>query len=206
MFPNILGLGALFSGVALVVHILTGFSLAYGLMITAGLLILAIIVGLLRLPAKRRRYVLQIAGIGALSGVLATATYDAMKFLLTQLDPSPYNPFALSHTFGELIIGTTAPQPLILTFGIGFHVLNGISFAVAFCFLFGRRGILAGILWGVFLEMFQLALYPGWLDIKFFREFATIGALSHVAYGAVIGACCRYGLRRLGVRLGPFLS
>lgn len=206
LFPNILGMGALFSGVALVVHILTGFSLAIGLMVTAGALITAIAVLFIRLPVQRRRYILQMAAIGAVTGVVATVCYDSAKFVLSQLDPSPYNPFELSYTFGVLLIGNSAPHALTLAVGIGFHVLNGISFAVAFCFLFGRRGIIAGVLWGVFLEMFQLTLYPGWLDIRFFREFAAIGSLSHLVYGAVLGLGCRYGLRRLGARLGPFFS
>jgi len=197
LFPNILGLGALFSGAALVFHILTGFSLRYGLLLVASLLVLAIVIGLVRLPAQRRRLLLQMVGVGILSGILATASYDSSKFILSQLDTSPYNPFELNRMFGVLLIGASAPQPLIYIAGTGFHVLNGISFAVAFCFLFGRRGVLAGVLWGVFLETFQLTLYPGWLDIKFYQEFVTISSLSHLVYGAVLGTCCRYGLQRI---------
>lgn len=200
LFPNILGVAALFSGAALVFHILTGFSLRYGLMITAAMLVLAIVVGLLRIPASRRRLLLRIVGVGAFSGVLATASYDSTKAVLSQLDPSPYNPFELMHTFGVLLIGPTAPQPLIMLAGTSFHVLNGISFAIAFCFLFGRRGVIAGVLWGVFLETFQLTLYPGWLDIHFFKEFVAIGSLSHLVYGAVLGTCCRFGLERVDPR------
>src|SRR6185312_4092325 len=134
-FPNILGLAALFSGAALVVHIITGFSLRYGLMITAGMLALAVIVGLLHTPMQRRRLLLRMVGVGALSGVLATASYDSTKALLSQLDPSPYNPFELMHTFGVLLIGPSAPPLLINLAGASFHELNGISFAIAFCFL-----------------------------------------------------------------------
>lgn len=197
LFPNLLGLAALFSGAALVFHILTGFSLRYGLLLVASLLVIALVIGLVRLPAPRRRLLLQMVGVGVLSGMLATASYDASKFILSQLDPSPYNPFELNRIFGVLLIGASAPPPVIYLVGTGFHLLNGVSFAVAFCFLFGRRGILAGVLWGVFLETFQLTLYPGWLDIKFYQEFVTISSLSHLVYGAVLGACCRSGLQRI---------
>jgi hypothetical protein len=202
LFPNVLGVGALFSGAALVVHILTGFSLRYGLALTASTLACGMLAVWLRLAPGKRRQLLWMVGIGAGSGVLATVTYDATKFVLSQLDPSPYDPFALTHTFGVLFVGASAPQALIYASGIGFHVLNGISFAIAFCFLFGRRGILAGVAWGVFLELFQLTLYPGWLDIRFYREFAAIGSLSHLVYGAVLGTCCRAGLRQLTRRYG----
>jgi hypothetical protein len=92
---------------------------------------------------------------------------------------------------------------MIITAGIAFHVLNGIAFGTSYCALFGTRGVRAGIAWGVFLEVFQLTLYPGWLDIRFYREFATISALSHVAYGAVLGFTCRAALRAPLAPAGP---
>ena len=52
-------------------------------------------------------------------------------------------------------------------------------------------------MWGLFLETFQLTLYPGWLDIRTYSEFATISALSHVVYGATLGLLARAILPRL---------
>jgi hypothetical protein len=60
----------------------------------------------------------------------------------------------------------------------------------------GARGARAGVAWGLFLELFQLTLYPGWLDIRLYREFAMISSLGHVVYGLVLGA----GTRRLLAR------
>lgn len=81
------------------------------------------------------------------------------------------------------------------------HLLNGTSFGVAYLFLFARdgrtsvrRALLTGVGWGLFLETFQLTLYPGWLDIRLYQEFATISALSHIVYGATLDCsdvpCC----------------
>jgi hypothetical protein len=60
-----------------------------------------------------------------------------------------------------------------------------------YCVLFGRRGVPGGIAWGVFLEAFQLTLFPGWLDIRAYREFVQISALSHIVYGATLGFLCK---------------
>jgi hypothetical protein len=44
--------------------------------------------------------------------------------------------------------------------------------------------------------MFQLTLYPGWLNIRLYAEFAQISAISHVVYGLVLGKACQVGLGR----------
>ena len=51
---------------------------------------------------------------------------------------------------------------------------------------------------GLFLEAFQLTLYPDWLGIRFVDEFVRISALSHIAYGASLGLIARWGFRQTG--------
>ncbi|MDQ2854476.1 MAG: hypothetical protein M3R32_06415 [Chloroflexota bacterium] len=194
----LLALGGVFGGVALLLNIVGGISLNIALLAMSALM-LAILAGLLRIasPESRRWILLTIAaGIG--SGFVATLAYDAAKTGLSQLDPSPYNPFHAVTAFGTLIVGTDADPALVLAAGTAFHLLNGTSFGVAYAFLFARDGrtalrwaLLTGIGWGLFLETFQLTLYPGWLDIRLYREFATISALSHVVYGATLGLLAR---------------
>jgi hypothetical protein len=135
--------------------------------------------------------------------VLGLICYDSSKAILSLADPSPFNPFGATATFGALLIGTNAPGWALQAAGIGFHILNGIAFAVAYATLFARfgatsrrRAVLQGMAWGVFLETFQLTLYPGWLDIKAYAEFATMSAGAHLIYGAVLGLVSRQLLRR----------
>jgi len=194
LFPRALGLGALFSGVALVTHILAGVSLRYALVFTSLLVAFAVASVWRRTSPAQRAQVLRHIKVGLASGLLATLAYDIAKYTLSQWDPSPYNPFEAIRAFGLRLAGPTAPTALVLGTGGAFHFLNGISFGIAFCFFLGHRGILPGILWGLFLELFQLSLFPGWLDMRFYQEFMQISALSHVVYGAVLGALCRYGL------------
>ena len=196
--------GALFSGVALLTNILAGFSLplALGLL---GVLFAALIVVVGRRvdPADRAR-LLRIGLTGVAAAFVATLAYDGAKTVLSQLDPSPYNPFEATRIFGTLIIGPEAEPLAIQAVGWSFHLLNGTSFGLAYTLLFGREGrtsvrwaLLTGVGWGLFLEMFQLTLYPGWLDIRFYSEFVQISFAAHVVYGASLGILCRHGLRLL---------
>ena len=193
---------AMFSGIALLVYILAGVSLVLALAFTTTAMVAGLVfVMVMSSPVERRR-IIRTIGVAAGAGFLATLAYDSSKFLLSQLDPSPYNPFEVVRIFGGLIVGTEADPTLILVAGAAFHLLNGTSFGIAYAFLFARggdttwrRALATGIGWGLFLETFQLTLYPGWLDIRFYAEFATISALGHVVYGATLGSLARKLLR-----------
>lgn len=193
MFRRALALGALFSGAALLAHILAGLSLRLCLVATltaAGTMTVALWSA--AAPEDRRR-VARRAAAGLWSGAAALVAYDGSKYLLSLMDTSPYNPFEAIRVFGVLLAGPEAGLA-IWAAGAAFHILNGLAFGVAFALGSRRGGLLPGILWGLFLEVFQLTLYPGWLDIRAYAEFARISALSHVVYGAVLGLGVRRGL------------
>jgi hypothetical protein len=194
------GGAALFSGAALLAHILAGIAMPLALGVTATLLVATLIVVARRASSAQRRLLLDRALVGLVTGVLATAAYDGAKFVLSQWDPSPYNPFEALRVFGVILLGASAPAAAVQAAGLAFHLLNGLAFGVAYCYLAGRRGILMGVAWGVFLEIFQLTLYPGWLDVRFYQEFVQISGLSHLVYGMVLGLGCQVGLRRIEAR------
>jgi hypothetical protein len=194
-FLRILGIGALFSGIALLAHIIAGVSLRLALALTVGFLMLTVCLVWRRTSGEERSRMMRRTLVGVVSGLLATASYDSSKFALSQWDPSPYNPFEAIHLFGVLLVGSSASNVVVNAAGTVFHVVNGISFGLAFCLLVARPGVLTGIAWGLFLAFMQVTLYPGWLDIGFYREFAQISGISHVVYGIVLGSSCRYGLR-----------
>lgn len=191
------GVVMLFSGAALLAHILWAVALPLALAFTAALLVLTVWRVWRRAPAAERRSLAARALIGLGVGLVGTVAYDVSRSLLAQLDPSPYNPFEAIRVFGLLLAGTTAPPATVMAAGIGFHLLNGTAFGIAYCFLFGRRGLLTGVAWGLFLELFQITLYPGWLDIRAYQEFAMISAAGHLIYGAVLGYGCREALLRV---------
>lgn len=197
------GVSFLASGAALLGTILLGLSLPLGLLLTVSVGAVAATLAVRSVSEMSRRRIDACVATGALTGVIGLVVYDSTKALLSFADPSPFDPFGATATFGALLIGTDAPGWALQTAGIAFHITNGIAFAVAYTTLFARfgatsrrRALLQGIAWGVFLESFQLTLYPGWLDIRAYAEFATISAGAHLLYGAVLGFGSRSLLRR----------
>jgi hypothetical protein len=193
----------LFSGVALLLNILASVSLPLALTITATAVLFLLAGALRSVDAAGRAWIGRTVAIGAVSGMTATVMYDAAKGLLSQLDPSPYNPFEALRVFGGLLLGASAAPAMKLLAGTGLHLLNGTCFGVAYTLIVAPRGgstrtraALYGVSWGLFLEAFQLTLYPGWLNINYYTEFATISALSHVVYGLVLAGAARSLLGR----------
>lgn len=200
----LLAFGGVFSGVALLLNILGGISLGLALLVMTALLVGIFVIVLMVSSAESRGWMLRTVAVGIGVGLSATLIYDATKTLLSQLDPSPFDPFHAIQIFGQLLVGSGADPFLVTAAGTAFHLLNGTSFGVAYMFLFARdgaismrRALLTGIGWGLFLETFQLTLYPGWLDIRLYQEFATISALSHIVYGVALGLLGRWVLRRV---------
>lgn len=191
---HVLGIVALASGAALITYILARISLVGGLGLAVLVQIVASVAVLSRVSPTERIRLFRIALVGLLSGVLATSAYDLTKFALSQLDTTVYNPFQAIRMFGIALLGPAASPISEFTIGAAYHTFNGVMFGVGFAFLLGRRGVLAGITWGFFLEAFQLALFPGWLHIGAFQEFAQVSALSHLVYGAVLGLLCKQWL------------
>ena len=156
-------------------------------------------------PDTRRQLLATfISGIAA--GLAATVAYDVAKALLSLFDATRWDPFEATHVFGLVLIGDAAPDPLVRAAGWMFHFSNGATFGMSFTFLFGTwaranrlAAIALGAAWGVFLESFQLALFPGWLSIKALDEFRQVSFLAHVVFGVTLG----FLVRRLERRARP---
>lgn len=197
-----LAAAALFSGVALLATILGDVPLPISLGITTTMLAIGLPMLISRAPPARRRWLARTVLVGAGAGLLATVCYDVSRAGLSQLDPSPYNPFEAIRVFGVLLVGQDAAPSAVYAAGLAFHFVNGTSFAVAYTLLFARggqtsvrRAVLMGVGWGLFLELFQLTLYPGWLDIRAYDEFVRVSFIGHLVYGATLGLAARAGLR-----------
>jgi hypothetical protein len=200
---RVLGIACLFSGVALLGVILARLSLPLTLGLTSCMFLLTLAgVWLLAGPDRRGRLGRMLLA-GIVTGIVATIVYDITRYVLSQLDPSPYNPFELLRIFGALLLGDNVPADTQRIAGTAFHLLNGTMFGLSYVLLFGRGGdttrrwaVVTGVAWGLFLETFQIVLYPSWLQIQFVSEFATISAFSHVFFGLTLGVAGRVLLRR----------
>lgn len=188
------GFVSLAGGVALLATILFQVPLVTSVAIGGGVVIGLIVVLVTRSNDAIRRHVGRLLRTGLIAGIVATLAYDISKAVLSVADPTPFNPFEAIRIFGILLVGEGASPALIWTAGTAFHIFNGVSFAVAYAQLLSpyamrsvRWALGIGMLWGLFLEIFQLTLYPGWLSIGFLAEFQTISFSAHLIYGATLG-------------------
>lgn len=188
------------SGIALIGSVLTGLPL----WLTLGLLgMMAVLLVFLRWSQSNEvdRGALRAQLLtGVVAGLAATAAYDASRLLLVHFGSLPLSPFETFGIFGQLIVGNEGPTWLVYGVGTAYHVLNGICFAIGYCFLLGGRDWKWGVAWGMGLEAAMLALYPGWLRLDaVLVEFVSMSFVGHLSYGTVLGLV---SARRLAQR-GP---
>jgi hypothetical protein len=200
---SVLGLAALFSGIALLANILLEVSLVAGLLAAGGALGAGLLVAYLRADQDDRRFLLGVARAGLGSGIAGTLVYDVVRAGLGRLDPSPFDPFGAIRVFGALLVGEGASPAYIMGAGLALHFVNGSCFGLSYAALFGRDGqqsacsaAVTGVSWGLFLELFQATLYPAWLRISALSEFLLISSLGHVAFGLSLGLMARRLLHR----------
>ena len=180
----------LVTGAGLVVHLLVGLSLP--VTVTGGVLFAAVTFMLMGGGALGSRIQRRVR-VGLLSGVLATLAYDATRLLVVSVTAYSIKPFDTWRLFGRALVGSDAYLAAQWAAGAAFHMANGLAFAVAFTIWFGDRGPVWGTGYALVLEGFMLSLYPGWVDIRSYAEFAQVSVIGHLVYGAVLG----YASRRL---------
>jgi len=163
--------------------------LGFGLVVLIGL---GLVIGVWRRanPAARADLLAR-ARAGVFAGLIATACYDASRYVLVTVFESSVWPFAAFPAFGGLLLGPAEPYDARLIAGTVFHVVNGVGFTLAYALFVRRPRVLTGVLWALGLEALMLTLYPTWLDIKAIGEFTQMSMLGHVVYGIVLGALTR---------------
>jgi hypothetical protein len=197
-----IGLAALATGSALVLHIVGGLPLPLLLAVTVMSAVFLVAAAAAAGGPRARAQIVRTVAVAVVTGLAATLAYDATKAVLSQLDPSPYDPFEATRAFGRLLIGEAAGPTAVAIVGWAFHLANGCSFAIIYAAVLARdgrvsmrRGVISGIAWALLLETFQLVLYPGWMDIRFLGEFRQISFLSHIVFGLGMGLFIPAGLR-----------
>ncbi|MFI7542209.1 DUF6789 family protein [Actinoplanes sp. NPDC049599] len=188
LLPRILlGASCAATGGGLLLFFLTGIPLWAGLGAVAGLAVGAWVVLWPRLAVPSRILILRRCRIGLIAGVPSIIAYDVSRYVLVRATGSSVKPFGAWPMFGELLgAGPHTGVPAFVV-GAGYHVLNGLGFAMAFAVVLGERGVLAGIIWAMVLETAMVTFYPGWLGLAALQEFVSITILGHVAYGTVLG-------------------
>jgi hypothetical protein len=180
-------LAGLSSGAALVLTIISGWSLAISVVFIAfpGLVAIAAISVVLR--RQEQALFLSRLRVGALAGALATAGYDGTRLLLEQLGLAPGRSFMAIPLFGTGLTGRPATDALAVTAGWAFHLTNGIGFATAYALVAGGRAWYLAIAFAMFLEVMMVSLYPGWLRVPLTTEFLSLSVAGHFVYGTILG-------------------
>jgi hypothetical protein len=186
------------TGAALVVHILADVPLWLSAAMTVSVGGCVMFLAVRRHPegvAAGRRVI----GAGAVAAFAALLAYDGIRMLVVTAFDYGIGPFDAFEHFGAGLIGASASEESRTVAGALFHVVNAISFGIAYTIWVGRRGVLVGVLFGLGLEAAMIAFYPAWLQIPNLREFISMSVTGHIAYGAVLGAVARRGRVRAGV-------
>lgn len=181
------------TGAALLIYIISGISLlaAAFLVLAAASLIGAWIWR--QADGRSQDAMRTLLKTGFVAGILATSAYDLSRFFLIEVTGIAFWPFDIFNIFGQALVGAGFSGPWVRLAGLVYHFANGIGFALAYTIVAGRRGVWAGIVWAMVLEVMMVGVYPGWLDVRAINEFVQVSVLGHVVYGAVLG----YSARRL---------
>jgi hypothetical protein len=156
------------------------------------------------LPAAARRELGSRVRVGLVAGALATVVYDLVRYVLVAALGWSVRPFEVFALFGRLLIGDDAARVWQYLAGTGFHLANGLGFAVGYLIVVRRPGVLSAVVWALVLETFTILLYPSWLGLSAVAEFFSMSMAGHLAYGCVLGVVAARGVtsRPAGVDRG----
>lgn len=184
----LLSAAALFSGAALVIAIKFHLNLGVLLVGLGGLAACAFATQWLPGDYARRRALVDRILTGVSAGTVATLGYDISRFLIVSVAHLKFAPFHAFPLFGALILGQQAPTWAAWIIGTAYHYMNGVAFAVAYCYLLGERNWMWGVVWALGLEALMFTIYPGWLDLKAVMvEFTIVSVSGHLLYGSILG-------------------
>lgn len=175
------------TGSALAVNILAGVDLRLAVL---GLICLGggcFALALLGLTTPAREQLRHRIAVGAVAGVLATASYDSARYGLVSIADFSFQPFHVFTRFGGLMLGRDAPTPWLYIAGIAFHVANGIGFAIGYTVIVRRPQRWSAVVFAFALELCMALLYPSWLRMTALQEFLQVSILGHAVYGLVLG-------------------
>jgi hypothetical protein len=190
------GAAFLATGVGLLAYIASGISLLVTAAAAAGVAAFAVIWIDRRLDDERRRALRRRIYVGVWAGLLATVAYDTSRLVLIEVTGIRFWPFDIFRVFGEALFGTAFGPRVTRIAGFLYHLANGLGFGVAYSVWWGRRGVFAGVLFAMGLELCMVIVYPGWLQMKAIGEFLQVSVIGHLVYGSVLGWSARRALNR----------
>ncbi len=190
-----LSLPFLFSGLALVIYIFLGVKLFYSLIILFAPSLFIVIKVSQKLSITEKIEFTNDIKKGANIGVLATASYDAIRFILYSAGAVNFFPFETFRHFGNALIGDGYLYSTYFIVGTIYHILNGITFSIAYTICFKGKNFVYGIAWALGLEILMLISYTNWASLNLegkMSGFLIVSLVGHFTYGATVGFLNQY--------------
>jgi hypothetical protein len=130
--------------------------------------------------------------LGVAFGIAATAAYDLVRLILQTALPVDFNAFANHARFGELITDQPRTTTIAKVVGWGYHISNGLTFALCYALVAGRARWFWGVLYAMVLQTLMVLMYPTAFGVSRGNEdFLIISFSGHATYGAVLGVLNR---------------
>lgn len=184
------------TGAALLLNILAGWSLLAALGVTVLITVATAAYGWSRLGPFARAWARRRVLVGVVAGAVATAGYDVVRLALVRFGGFTFWPFDIFGVFGRALLGDLADPAVLRAVGVTYHLTNGICFGIAYTLVWGRRGVVTGLVWAMALEALMVGIYPGWLHIDtLLGEFLSVSLVGHLTYGLLLGSVAQRLLR-----------
>lgn len=131
---------------------------------------------------------------GIIAGAAGLIAYDLVRLLILA-GGVPFNPFRPIEIFGLLILDVSEDTTQTKLLGWGFHIWNGLSFAVMYTMAVGRGKVLWAVIWALVLEAAMIVTYPSMFHVAVSWPFIVISLVGHLAYGVAVGVTARKVIR-----------
>lgn len=133
--------------------------------------------------------------VGAWAGLAATAAYDLVRLALRLSGAIRFDPFRTHPIFGMLITGQPEASSAALAAGWGYHLWNGVGFAVMYTLVAGPAHPGYALGWAMLLEVAWLTALPSTLNFQLNPDLLLVSLVGHAAYGVVLGVLARRFIR-----------
>jgi hypothetical protein len=129
--------------------------------------------------------------VGAWGGLVATFSYDLVRYVLVLTGAVSRNPFLSHPVFGSLITGHPVESTVAIAVGWAYHFWNGVSFGVMYTLVVGQGRWLWGLIWALVLEIAWLSALPSVVHFQLNSEFLILSFTGHGLYGVCLGLLAR---------------
>lgn len=182
------------SGIVVLLHALRWVTLTYTITILAPLSAVVFIALLFYARRGQEQVLLNRLAAGLLAGAMGLLAYDLVRLVIL-LAGVPFNPFRPIEVFGLLILDSYQDTPLTKAVGWGFHIWNGLAFAVMYTLTLGRGRMRWAIAWSMALEAAMLSSYPSLFQIVRDWAFVAVSLIGHLCYGGALGVTARRAVK-----------